>query len=267
MKTTFLQINLAGIITFSLLAACDLRHRSDEEESSQQRMWNKTVRMDNVESVNTDIAMKAGKLTVTGGAQYLMEADIQYSREQWKPDIRFSDNGKTGRLSIEQPSMTADFNLNIDEESNAWTIHLNDRIQQDLHCEIGAGQTELNLQGLNLSRVRIDAGVGEHKIDLRDSSVPEMEINAGVGEVSIDLTGAWRNDLNAEINGGIGQLNLRLPRNVGIRLEVSGGLGSVDAPGLQRQGRVYTNDLYGNASQNLVFDVKAGMGSIEVAIE
>ncbi len=266
MKTTFLSINLASIIACSLLAACDLRQRSDEKESSQ-RVWNKTVRMDNVESVNTDIAMKAGKLTVTGGAQNLMEADIQYSREQWKPDIRFSDNGKTGRLSIEQTSMKADFNLNIDDEVNVWTIRLNDRVQQDLHCEIGAGQTELNLQGFNLSRIRIDAGVGEHAINLRDSSVPEMEVNAGVGEVSIDLTGAWRNDLDAEISGGIGQLNLKLPRDVGIRLEVSGGLGSVEAPGLQRQDRVYTNELYGNAKQNLVFDVKAGMGSIKVEIE
>lgn len=266
MKTTFLRINLAGIITCSLLTACDLRQRSDED-SSQQRVWNKTVRMDNVESVHTNIAMKAGKLTVTGGAQDLMEADILYSREQWKPDIRFSDNGKTGRLSIEQSSMKADFNLNIDDEINVWTIRLNDRVQQDLHCEIGAGETELNLRGLNLSHVRIDAGVGEHTIDLRDSSVPEMEVNAGVGEVSIDLSGTWRNDLDAEISGGIGQLNLKLPRDVGIRLEVSGGLGSVDAPGLQRQDHVYTNALYGKAQQNLVFDVKAGMGSIDVEIE
>lgn len=263
MKTSLL-LNLFALY---VLTACDLSFRSNEEENREERILNQNIQMGDVELVNTNISMKAGKLLITGGAKDLMEAHIQYSREAWKPEINFSEDGETGQLSIEQPEMSVNLNLDLDEDMNTWTIKLNDRVKQDFYCEIGAGQIDLNLQGMNFSRVHIDAGVGEHNIDLRDCSVPEIEINAGVGQVSIDLTGQWRNDLDADINGGIGELNLRLPRDVGIHLKVTGGLGDVDAPELSRDGHTYTNDLYGKATHSLDFDIKAGIGSIKVVLD
>lgn len=256
---------LLFLLLLPLLAACDLKRESDNNGGVRQ--LSQSIQKDEAETVKTHISMKAGKLTLKGGAENLVDTDITSSREDWQPEIEYTSTGKTGRLRIEQPDIQG-FNLNFGEnETNNWVIQLNDDLPQDLNLSIGAGETDLDLQGLQLNSVNIDAGVGEHHVNLASTSVPKLDINAGVGEVSVDLSGRWNNDLDAEINGGIGELNLLLPKDIGIRIEVSGALGSVNAPELNKDGRVFTNDLYGESEYVLNFEVKAGIGSVNVSIE
>ncbi len=257
------------LLIISLITACDFRINTAQEEAGDTRTVTHKIDAKGAESVETIIEMRAGILTVTGGAKSLMEADFTYNYDSWEPQIAYETQDNSGFLTIEQPELR---NLNInfdgDEQVNEWVIQLNDNIQQDLSCNLGAGETNLDLRGLTLNSVDINAGVGEHTIDLRDSSVPELDIKAGVGEVTLDLTGKWQNDLVADIKGGIGELNLSLPGTVGIRLEIAGGLGDVDIPrGFRKDGRVYTNDLYDTSDYRLEFDIKAGMGSINVEVE
>ena len=95
-----------------------------------------------------------------------MEADFEYNRESWRPEISFEQNGSQGDLSIEQPDLTDNLDINLgDNQRNVWRIRLNDDVQLDLECEIGAGETDLDLQGLNLGSVDIDAGVGKTRSD------------------------------------------------------------------------------------------------------
>nr|WKN34744.1 toast rack family protein [Tunicatimonas sp. TK19036] len=252
-----------------ILSACDITINTSQEEPGEVQTITQSIEPKGVKSVSTSIEMKAGKLKVTGGARKLMDADFTFNRESWEPEISYETQDETGFLSIEQPDLKS-FNINFDEDDqiNEWVVQLNDDILQDLSCNMGAGETELDLRGLLLNSVHINAGVGEHTINLRDASVPELDIKAGVGEVNVDLSGEWRNDLDAEIKGGIGELNLKLPSDVGIRLDVAGGLGSVEVPdGFTKDGREYTNALYKTAEHRLEFDIKAGIGSINVEIE
>lgn len=216
--------------------------------------------------MTTRLSMGAGKLVVSGGSEQLMEADFEYNQESWKPEISFDRQGTEGELSIDQPDLADGFDLNIgDNQRNEWRIRLNNDVSQELECNMGAGETELDLRDMSLSRVDIDAGVGEHEIILTNTSLPELTVDAGVGEVTIDLTGEWTNNLRAEIDGGIGELNLTVPANVGVQLDVSGGLGSVDVPaGYRQDGKTYTNAAYDDAEYRLDIDVDAGMGSVEV---
>lgn len=259
------------LVVAGITAACDLRtNRSNQEESpGELRTLSESLSPEGVESVTARLSMGAGKLLVTGGAHSLMEADFEYNYESWRPEISFEQNGSQGDLSIEQPNLTDNLDINLgDNQRNEWRIRLNDQVPLDLKCKIGAGETDLDLQGLNLSSVDIDAGVGKHTIVLTNTHLAELSIDAGVGEVNIDLRGAWNNNLRADIDGGIGALNLQVPANVGVRLEVSGGLGSVDVPsGYSKDGNTYTNAAYEQAEHRLDIDVDAGLGSIEVEEE
>lgn len=253
------------LLLLPLLAACDFRGESSHNGGVRQ--LSQSIKMDEAEVIKTHISMKAGKLSVSGGAENLVDTDITSSREDWQPKIEYTSTGNTGRLRIEQPDIQG-INFNFGEnETNHWVIRLNDALPQDLDLQIGAGETELDLRGLKLNRVNIDAGVGEHSINLANTSVPELDINAGVGEISVDLSGQWTNDLDAEINGGIGELNLLLPQNIGIRIEVSGALGSVNAPELNKDGQTFTNELYGESEHLLNLEIKAGIGTVNVSIE
>lgn len=255
------------ILLIPLFATCEFRSESNNTGGVRQLSQSIQKQGDDAEIVKTHISMKAGKLLLKGGAENLVDTEITASREDWQPEMEYTSTGKTGRLRIEQPDIEGiNFNFGEDETNN-WVIQLNDAVVQDLDLEIGAGETDLDLRGLKLNSVNIDAGVGEHSINLANTSIPELDINAGVGEVSVDMSGQWNNDLDAEINGGIGELNLLLPKNIGIRIEVSGALGSINAPELNKDGRVFTNDLYGESAYVLNFEVKAGIGTVNVSIE
>ena len=255
---------IVSFLFISATSACGLRPDRDQRDSSEVHTLTETVSRDGVERATTHLSMGAGTLTVTGGAAQLMEADFTYHQESWKPEISF--DAQVGTLTVKQPGLGDDLDSNLDgNQQNEWQIRLNDEVEHTLECEIGAGKTDLDLRGLSLRRVDIDAGVGEHTIILTDTSLPELTVDAGVGEVNIDLTGRWRNSLRAEIDGGIGELNLSVPTDVGVQLDVSGGLGSVDVPpGYTKDGTTYTNAAYQQAEYRIDIDVDAGMGSVEV---
>ena len=257
---------ITGLAILLLATHCQLRSNQDREASSDVHTLTETLPRNGAERVTTRLSIGAGKLLVTGGADQLMEADFEYSQESWKPEISFEQQDSEGTLSVKQSGLTDNLNFNLgDNQRNEWRIRLNDEVPQNLECSIGAGETELDLRGLSLDRVDIDAGVGQHDINLTDTSLPELTVDAGVGEVNIDLSGTWNNNLRAEIDGGIGELNLKVPSDVGVQLDVSGGLGSVDVPpGYTKEGGTYTNAAYEQAEYRLDIDVDAGMGSIEV---
>jgi hypothetical protein len=62
------------------------------------------------------------------------------------------------------------------------------------------------------------------------------------GETSLDLSGSWASDLRVSIDAGAGSISLRLPKDVGVRVVVDAGVGTVNASGLTKDGNVYTND-------------------------
>jgi predicted membrane protein len=89
----------------------------------------------------------------------------------------------------------------------------------------------------------------------------------GAGDITIDLTGDWQDDLDAIIQGGLGQMTLKLPSDVGVRLNVQTGIGSVDASGLSKDGNIYTNDAYGNSDVSLRIEIDGGVGKINLDVE
>lgn len=256
---------LTFALLFFLITSC---HIQTNEASDEERTLTETIASEGIETVTTDLSISVGQLVVTGGADQLMEGEFTYQRADWKPEIDFQQSGTTGRLTIQQPNLGENLNISFgNNTSNQWLVRLNDQVLQELNCKIGAGETELDLRGLSLNSVHIDAGVGQHEVNLTDCSVPELVINAGIGEISVDLTGRWKNNLKGEINGGIGTLNLILPGDVGVRLDVQGGLGAVDVPtDFRREGQTYTSAHYDEEAYHLNLDVKAGMGSIEVKV-
>ncbi|MCC7018003.1 MAG: hypothetical protein IT564_12480, partial [Rhodospirillales bacterium] len=60
--------------------------------------------------------------------------------------------------------------------------------------------------------------------------------------------------------------SVRLPKDVGVRVEVDAGPTLVDAPGLTQDGNVYTNAAYGVSAVTLQIKMQAGIGWINLAV-
>lgn len=79
------------------------------------------------------------------------------------------------------------------------------------------------------------------------------------------MSGRWQRDLDARLEGGAGKLTVRVPRDVGVQVEVDNGIGKLHVEGLKAHGNVYTNDAYGVSPTTLRLRVSQGVGKLIVA--
>ena len=66
------------------------------------------------------------------------------------------------------------------------------------------------------------------------------------------------------ITAGVGAVTLRLPDDIGARVETEGGLTNVEADGFQHQDDVYVNDAFGKAKVELHIKVTTGIGNLRL---
>jgi len=191
--------------------------------------------------VHVEIEMGAGELAVSGGAAKLLEADFTYNVAELKPQVDYS--GST--LSVRTPNarVTAASLLSLNDYQYTWDLRLNDDVPMDMNVTVGAGQSTLKLGSLSLTK---------------------LEVGGGAGEVTVDLTGDWQNNLEATIQGGLSKRTLILPANVGVRVKVEVGVGSVNASGLTKAGEYYVNDAYGKSDVTLNIQVEGGVGGTDL---
>jgi hypothetical protein len=213
------------------------------------------------ESVDIEIEMGAGKLSVSGGSSRLMEGEFIYNVIGWKPEIEYEVRGTRGHLKVRRPiGRSAVLSGRARYE---WDIRLNEDMPIDLDIELGAGGSDLDLGGLTLKDLRISTGAGEVEVALTGRpSVKDLRLETGAGDVTVDMTGDWREDAKATIVGGVGRLRLRLPSDVGVRVEAEKGIGTVSASGMTKEGNAYVNRAYGRSGVSLKIDCATGIGSI-----
>jgi hypothetical protein len=201
---------------------------------------------------------------VAGGADDLLDAGFTYNVADYKPEVAYG----SGVLVVRQPGVEGRASLwDLDDYRYEWDLRLNDDVPIEMTIDLGVGFAELELGTLSLTRLDVNAGAGDVTVDLAGaSSLTRLDIDVGAGNVVVDLTGDRKVDLDADINGGAGRAALRLPPDVGVRVDVEGGLSKVNASGLQKEGDAYVNDAYGKSEVTLRIDVKAGLGAIDLEL-
>jgi hypothetical protein len=228
---------VAGAVAALFLVSCGTQGIGDLQRESR------SVDLDNAQSVRAELKMGAGELNLTGGADALVEGDFAYNVADWKPEVNYDVTGDAGELSVEQGS-GEDVPVG-GEVRNEWDLRLNDDVPIDLSVEMGAGESDLDLDSLTLTG---------------------LDLQMGAGKTTVDLTGDYDRDLSATIEGGVGEATVRLPSAVGVKVNAEGGLGAINTQGLQREGDAYVNDAYGDSDVTLDVDVRGGVGRINLEV-
>jgi len=199
-----------------------------------------SVSLQGAQSVTTNIDIPAGSLDIAGGASQLLNADFNYHESDGQPQVEYSVSGGHGDLSITQQNK---MHLHMATSRNDWQLRFADNVPMDMNVQIGAGSSNLRLQGLG---------------------VKNLDVQAGVGQLNLDLTGPRKSDLHVDIHGGVGSAVLRLPKDVGVRVHASGGIGSVSPHGLTREGDDYVNDVLGKTPATIDVTIEGGIGSVSL---
>lgn len=253
MKKIFLMLFLAILAFFTEVFGAN----------PEGSILKKSIERSNAREIKTDISFFAGELKIDGSTDELAECFYGYKNNFIRPVMKYHEVGKTGYLIIDSEKNR---NRDIDDigKDNEWQLALNKNVINSVSVELKAGEADIDLEGFKLSRFEYRMMAGESNINLRNTSVPSLYFSLTAGEANIDLSGKWKNDLTANIKGGVGELKIKLPYEVGIRVTVSGILGEINIPFFNRDGRTYTNDLYGKTTNTLYIDINGGIGEISI---
>jgi uncharacterized protein DUF2154 len=226
----------AAAVTLSLVG---LTGCVEWESEGPSRTEPRSVELDKSEMVHVELKMGAGELNVRGGSPKLMEADFHYNRPSLKPNVRYDSSGFRGHLVVEQPSHGPHGN----NSDYRWDVRLNDEKPIDL---------------------QVDFGAGEGRLDVGSLTLRSLEVHMGVGQLRVDLRGTPKNDYNVSVHGGVGEATIYLPSGVGVIADAKGGIGGVNARGLEKRDDRYVNEEYGHAKTTIRLDVRGGIGAINL---
>jgi hypothetical protein len=201
------------------------------------------IALQGAQSVTANIEIPSGKLDLSGGAAQLLDANFNYVAEDGKPVVDYSVADGRGDLNITQENK---HHIQFATRPNDWILRFADAVPIDMSVQMGAGESNLRLLGLNVS---------------------SLDVNIGAGHLRLDLTGPRKTNLNVVIHGGVGAASIRLPRDVGVRVHASGGIGAVTSGGLTREGDDYVNAVVGKTPATIDVTVEGGIGAINLQLE
>ena len=204
-----------------------------------------TIPLGGAGALEASIRMGAGQLRLEAVGSDALNADFEYRPSSLKPEVSYdvaSEDPAVGTLSVRQPDQS-DFLFS--NAKNTWDLQLAQGVPLDLDVDLGAGEGRLILGG---------------------SGLRELKMNMGAGDTTIDFSGNWDHDVSAYLQAGVGQITLRLPADVGVRVDGRrSGIGDFTADsGFQSDGDAFVNRAYGETSSTIEISVQRGIGEVRL---
>jgi hypothetical protein len=239
------KVNSSGRLTFATLVlwlvivGCGLLTTSFTDVRTESQ----SVKLEAATSANVQLDFPVGELTVQGGASNLMDASFRYNVADWQPQVNFSESGGQGKLFVSQAE-----DARVPTGAgliNEWEIQLGEDIPMDLRIRTGAGNSKLDLGGLDMT---------------------SLTVETGAGTTTVNLEGVWQHDVDVSIEGGVGELTVNLPAEMGVRVVMETALVNVTANGLIVDENGYVNQAFGAAPYTLTLNLQAGVGSVTLTL-
>ena len=226
------------------------------------------------------ISFGAGRLTLSPGAEELVDGTVVYNIDDLKPEI--IENGDS--IEIKQ----GDFNglPLFDDITNEWDLQLGDA-PLDLTVQAGAYEGNLELGGLSLknltvrdgaahvdlsftepnqaemSMLRYQTGASEVKLTgLANANFSTLAFSGGAGNYTLDFSGELQRDAAVTVESGFGNLSLIIPEGVDAVVTVESAAVNINHDsGWAQNGQKYTQRGSGST---LTILVKMAAGNLVI---
>jgi hypothetical protein len=234
-NTSSKRLTFASLALWFAIVGCGLLTTSVNDVRTESQ----SIDLESATSANVQIEFAAGELKVEGGANNLLDASFRYNVDDWKPEVAYRENGTQGTLRVSQ---VGNDRLPVGGELiNEWALQLGNHVPMDLVIRTGAGNSELDLSGLDIT---------------------SLSVETGAGVTNVNLGGDWQHDVNVSIQGGVGELTVNLPAEMGVRVDMDTALVTVTANGLIKEENGYVNKAFGTSPHTLTLKLQAGVGSV-----
>lgn len=230
------------VLTCLLLSGCDAETRTRLAARPDYRMVpHHVVEAPQAQSAEMYFRMKKGKMQLGGNANALLVSKHAYKSPVRAPILEFQEVEEKAYLALSQETIPSIGIFGYGDSMNEWDVQLNPKIPLDLTVEFGKGTGDLNLNQLNLERLRIYNHEGNLSIDLTTKNLQQ--------DLSI-----WMNNLD-------GDIHLKLPPNTGAHVTTVRGA-EITAESFQKDKAIYTNDHFENARNRIFVDVHSLSGKV-----
>lgn len=272
-----------------LFAGCNFEGRAPVEMVATTQ----SQPLEKEKSLEAAVRFDIGSLEITGGNQtgQLYSYDLEYDKAGFEPEVHYSaaSEGTEGRLvfNLQSAHKAA---IHRQGSHNRARLSLNDSIPLSLKITAGVGDARLSLSGLKIAEIDFASGVGEAKLSayepnripcesiklkngvgrleavgLGNINFKDLEFEGGVGGASLDFTGEWKHDANIRIQVGVGGVNVRIPKEMGVKVEAAKHfLSGLHLEGFKKQDSLYYSENYDKAAIRLAIYVTTGIGGFRV---
>lgn len=216
----------------------------------------------------------------------LYEMRVRYNAQRTEPVHAFDSTARTLRLGVQRVSSRGD---GSGKEAGALQLALSNRVPLDLTLDLGAVDADLDLGGLRLNRLKVESGASDARIRFDTSNVVPMEtldldvgvaslratnlananareirVNARVGSVDLDLGGEWTQDVELRVEVALGGVTVRVPSDVGVKVDMQKFLTSFDHAGLVRRGNAWYSTNWDTAAHKLSVNAETAVGRFTI---
>lgn len=273
----------AAIVTAMLLLAGSL---PGEAEAQSWRTVTMSRQWAGEETLDVRVSYGMGQLRIRPAEDGLLyHMQLRYDEETFEPQAEYQG----GRLELGVEGLGRNIRLGRDRDRGELDLHLARDVAMDLRLEFGAVRADIDLGGLTLTGLDLETGASETRIRISEPNpVPmaraELEVGAadfearhlgnlnarridvscGVGDVTLDFSGEWAQEATVDLEIGLGAATLRFPEGLGVRLEKSGFLLSVNAEGMVKRGDAYYSLDWDEADRRVRVFVDGALGSVGV---
>lgn len=212
--------------------------------------------------------------------------------DKYSPQISYTVRGDRGNLKIETKESSGWWRGKGDHDGREWTLKFTDAIPIDFKIELGAGEADIDLSGLQVQNLSISSGAsaaelrceepnpitaehvdiesGVSKFDAKNLcnlNFEKFTFSGGLGAYKLDFGGKLRQNCKVKVEVGLGSVVISLPKETPARIEFEdhwfAGFDLDEGFRRIRKG-VYETDNYKNAEARLTIELQAGLGSVKV---
>jgi hypothetical protein len=232
-----------------------------------------------------------GKLDVRGTTDPLLYAmHLRYDEARAKPLHRYDAEQRSVVLGLESLGRGLRASSGDDhDETGELKLLLPDRVPLELDLELGGTQSSIELGGLALHSLRLECGATDaallfstpnrarmrdieidvgaadfSAVNLGNSNAEQIRVRGGVGVIDLDFGGTWSHDMTVSARLAVGKLKLRIPTDVGVRLEVQRLATGFEHEGLTKRDDAWYSENYDSATHKLHLRAETFFGKIEI---
>jgi N-terminal domain of toast_rack, DUF2154 len=277
-------VALAALTAASMACAINVNIPRLTTGATQTLAISEAAPSGSAQQADVEITMGAGTLNVSGGAQGLVEGQVQYNVAEWKPTVTHTGNSVS--ITQGQPQNNIGIPQSGSKVVNDWALKLGN-VPMALTINAGAYQGTLSLGGLPLRSLTIHDGASNSKVTF-DSANPDkmdsltyetgastvsltglananaqtIDFTGGAGDYQLDFSGQLQHDISVTIKSGVSSVRLVVAQGVSAKVNVSGGLNNVNTDSSwTHSGDNYTQT---GSGPTITINVDMGVGSLKL---